>query len=142
MSFENANPNAGQQQMEGISDLPAADGLAMLAAVTPAPKQRKKEVKSQRSKDIAHFKTKAFDACGILIEAKWMTDPGDHEGLRAHLECAQELEKSCADEVASQLRYQILSCVSADFVRTVNWRSESETPFEREKHSRETSKNF
>ena len=83
--------NGDTQQMEGISDLPTADGLAMLAAVTPAPKQRKKEVKSQRSKDIAHFKTKAFDACGILIEAKWMTDPGDHEGLRAHLECAQEL---------------------------------------------------
>ena len=56
MSFENANPNAAQQQMEGISDLPAADGLAMLAAATPAPKQRKKEVKSQRAKDIAHFK--------------------------------------------------------------------------------------
>ena len=43
------NPNAAQQQMEGISDLPAADGLAMLAAVTPAPNERKKEVKSTRS---------------------------------------------------------------------------------------------
>ena len=45
MSFENANPNGAQQQMEGISDLPAADGLAMLAAVTPAPKQREEEAK-------------------------------------------------------------------------------------------------
>ena len=54
MSFENTNPNAAQQQMEGISDLPAADGLAMLAAVTPAPNQRKKEVKSTRSKEIGH----------------------------------------------------------------------------------------
>ena len=53
--------------MEGISDLPAADGLAMLAAVTPAPNQRKKEVKSTRSKEIGHWKTKAYDACQIRI---------------------------------------------------------------------------
>ena len=111
MSFENTNPNAAQQQMEGISDLPAADGLAMLAAVTPAPNQRKKEVKSTRSKEIGHWKTKAYDACQILVQAGWMSDPGDHEGLRAHLECAKELEKNCADEVAARLQYAIACLV-------------------------------
>ena len=111
MSFENTNPNAAQQQMEGISDLPAADGLAMLAAVTPAPNQRKKEVKSTRSKEIGHWKTKAYDACQILVQAGWMSDPGDHEGLRAHLECAKELEQNCADEVAARLQYAIACLV-------------------------------
>ena len=67
MSFENAHPNAGAPQVDGISDLPAAGGLAMLAAVTPAPNQRKKEVKSTRSKEIARWKTKAYDACQILV---------------------------------------------------------------------------
>ena len=54
MSCENAHPNAGAPQVDGISDLPAADGLAMLAALTPAPKKRKKEVKTTRSKEIGH----------------------------------------------------------------------------------------
>ena len=105
MSFENTNPNAAQQQMEGISDLPAADGLAMLAAVTPAPKKRKKEVKTQRSKDIQHFKTKAFDACQLMVNARAMSDPGDHEGLKAYIARAQELEESTHGAVADEKRY-------------------------------------
>ena len=111
MSFENAHPNAGAPQVDGISDLPAACGLAMLAAVTPAPDQTKKEAKSTRSKEISHWKTKAYDACQILVQAGWMSDPGDHEGLRAHLECAKELEKNCADEVAARLQYAIACLV-------------------------------
>ena len=41
------NPNAAEQQMEGISDLPAADGLAMLAAVTRDPCSQSEEEGSQ-----------------------------------------------------------------------------------------------
>ena len=111
MSSENADATAGVPHVDWISDLPAVDGLAMLAAVTPAPNQRKKEVKSTRSKEIGHWKTKAYDACQILVQAGWMSDPGDHEGLKAHLECAKQLENNCADEVAARLQYAIACLV-------------------------------
>ena len=77
----------------------------MLAAVNPAPKKRKKEVKTQRSKDIQHFKTKAFDACQLLVSAGAMSDPGDHEGLAAYIARAQELEESIDGAVSGEKRY-------------------------------------
>ena len=82
---ESAHANAADLQMEGISDLPDASGLAMLAAVTPAPPQRKKEVITERKKMVTKWKTKALDACLILVAEGWMADPGDHAGLKAHL---------------------------------------------------------
>ena len=96
---------------EYVVQLCTPSGVAMLAAVTPAPNQRKKEVKSTRSKEIGHWKTKAYDACQILVQAGWMSDPGDHEGLKAHLECAKQLENNCADEVAARLQYAIACLV-------------------------------
>ena len=103
--------NAPDLQMEGISDLPDASGLAMLAAVTPAPTEKKKEVISNRKKMVTKWKTKALDACLILVAEGWMADPGDHAGLKSHLVRAKELEKSIDGAVAGRERFVDLTFV-------------------------------
>ena len=98
---ENADPNAETMSTEAL------DGLVQVQACAeagrspegPAAKQRKKEIKTARSKDIGHWKTKAYDACGILKDEGWMANPGDHAGLKARLARAKQLEEDFDKEV-------------------------------------------
>ena len=97
--MENADPNADTMSTEGLDGLVQACAEAGRSPEGPAAKQRKKEIKTARSKDIGHWKTKAYDACGILKDEGWMANPGDHAGLKARLARAKKLEDDFQGEV-------------------------------------------
>ena len=97
--MENVDPNAETMSMEALDGLVQACAEAGRSPEGPAAKQRKREIKTARSKDIGHWKTKAYDACGILKDEGWMANPGDHAGLKARLARAKQLEENFDEKV-------------------------------------------
>ena len=90
---ENADPNAETMSMEALDGLVQVCAEVVRSAEEPTSKKRRKEVKTARSKDIGHWKTKAYDMCAILKDEGWVEDPGDHAGLKARLARAKQLDK-------------------------------------------------